>query len=330
MKTVLITGASGAIANALCKELKNKGFEVFGLSRSGQKPPCFDAVFKWDLTSGTIDWVPQKAPDVVVHLAGNGIADKPWTEERKKEILHSRTLSLDLLKGFFEKLGFRIDVLVSGSAVGWYGMQTDDRLHTETEAAASDFLGHTCLEWEAAADRWNSMSTRIVKIRTGIVLDMYSGALPKLITPVKWYAGSYLGTGKQQMPWIHIDDLCSIFLAAIENTTWKGPVNAVATENCTNKEFTSVLCRVLKRPFIGIGVPSMLLRLILGKRAILVLGGSMISNDKIRKWGFKFRYTSLEAALKSLIHRSPKKQPPTGKPKPGELIPSNQQIRDKV
>lgn len=303
MKTVLITGASGAIANALCKELKNKGFKVYGLSRSGQKRPFFDAVFKWDLTSETIDWEPQKAPDVVVHLAGCGIADSAWTEERKKEILHSRTLSLDVLKGFFEKHGFHIDVLVSGSAVGWYGMHTDDRLHNEAEAAASDFLGQTCLAWEAAADRWNSIAARIVKVRTGIVLDMSSGALPKLITPVKWFAAGYLGTGKQQMPWIHIDDLCSIFEAAIENTTWNGPVNAVATENCTNKEFTSVLCRVMKRPFFAVSIPSALLRLILGKRAALVLEGSMISNAKIRMWGYAFKFSSLEVALKDLIYK---------------------------
>ncbi len=303
MKTVLITGASGTIANALCKELKNKGFVVYGLSRAGQKLPFFDAVFKWDIAAGTIDWEPQKAPDVVVHLAGSGIADRPWTEDRKKEILHSRTRSLDLLKAFFEKRGYRIDVLVSGSAVGWYGMQTDEIVHAETEPAATDFLGQTCLEWEAAADRWKSMASRIVKIRTGIVLDARSGALPKLITPAKWYAAGFLGTGKQQMPWIHIDDLCRIFATAIEDRTWHGSVNAAATENCTNKEFTSVLCKVLKRPFIAVGVPSVLLRLILGKRAALVLGGSKISNDKIRQWGIKFQYSSLEAALKNLISR---------------------------
>jgi len=301
MKKVLITGASGAIAKALSKELKNKGFEIYGLSRSGRNQPFFDAVFKWDINAGTIDWEPKSAPDVVVHLAGSGIADKPWTKARKKEILHSRTLSLDLLKAFFEKRGLTINVLVSGSAVGWYGTAADDVLHTETEPAASDFLGQTCLEWEAAADRWENWAERIVKIRTGIVLDGQSGALPKLITPVKWYAAAYLGSGKQQMPWIHIEDLCRIVLTAIEDTRWQGPLNAVATENCTNKQFTSTLCHVLKRPFWAVGVPSILLKIILGERSSLVLSGLRISNFKIRQLGFKFRYTSLKDALMNLI-----------------------------
>jgi len=303
MKTVLITGASGAIANALCKELKNNGFVVYGLSRTGQKRPFFDAVLKWDIAAGTIDWEPEQAPDVVVHLAGCGIADRPWTAERKQEILHSRTRSLDLLNAFFVKRGYRIEVLVSGSAVGWYGMQTDAMVHAETEPAATDFLGQTCLEWEAAADRWESMAARIVKIRTGIVLDARSGALPKLITPVKWCVAGFLGSGKQQMPWIHINDLCRIFVSAIEDNAWQGAMNAVATENCSNKDFTVVLCRVLNRPFIAVGVPSVLLRFLLGTRAALVLGGSKISNNKIRQWGFQFRYSSLEAALKNLLTR---------------------------
>ncbi|MFN5318701.1 MAG: TIGR01777 family oxidoreductase [Bacteroidia bacterium] len=315
MKTVLITGASGAIAHALSKELKNRGFVVYGLSRSAQTPPFFDAVFSWDIEAGSIDWEPQKSPDVVIHLAGSGIADKPWTAERKKEILHSRIKSLDLLKMFFEKRGYRIEVLVSGSAVGWYGMQTDEIVHTETEPAATDFLGQTCLEWEAAADRWKSMADRIVKIRTGIVLDAQSGALPRLITPAKCYVAGYLGTGKQQMPWIHINDLCSIFAAAIEEKTWQGPINAVATENCSNKEFTAELCRVLKRPFIPFGVPSLTLKLILGERAALVLEGSRISNKKLLQLGFNFYFNTLKEALSDLLElEAYKKQPPVGKP----------------
>jgi uncharacterized protein (TIGR01777 family) len=315
MKTVLITGASGAIAHALSKALKNSGFVVYGLSRSAQKPPFFDAVFRWDIDAGGIDWEPQKAPNVVIHLAGSGIADKPWTDVRKKEILHSRTLSLDLLKEFFEKRGYRIDVLVSGSAVGWYGMHTDERLHTESEPAATDFLGQTCLEWEAAADRWKNIADRIVKIRTGIVLDAHSGALPKLITPVKWYVAGYLGSGKQQMPWIHISDLCHIFLAAIEDHAWQGPINAVATENCSNKEFTAELCQVLKRPFVPFGVPPTVLKLMLGERAALVLEGSRISNKKLLQLGYKFYFSTLKEALSDLLELgSYKKQPPVGKP----------------
>jgi uncharacterized protein (TIGR01777 family) len=190
---------------------------------------------------------------------------------------------------------------ISGSAIGWYGAYTDSLIHNETEPAASDFMGETCRKWEHAADLFQPVAQRIVKIRTGIVLSQNGGALPKMAQPVRWYVGSPLGTGKQQMPWIHLDDICTVFSNAISDNRYYGAINASATENCTNREFAKVLAKVLHRPMIPIHVPSFVIKALFGEMAAVVLEGSKVSNHRIKQMGFTFRFSHLEEALKDIL-----------------------------
>jgi uncharacterized protein (TIGR01777 family) len=190
---------------------------------------------------------------------------------------------------------------VSGSAVGWYGAKTDNQLHTEDELPETDFMGETCRLWEDAADEFDKVSSRIVKVRAGIVLAKESGAFPKLIQPFKMHLGAALGSGKQQMPWIHIDDIVHVFYQAITNENYSGAINASATESCSNLEFSKTLAKILGRILLPIHVPTFFLKMLLGDMSVVVLEGSRVSNSKLKKLGFQFKFEKLEDTLKNLI-----------------------------
>ncbi len=302
MARILITGGAGLLGMALAKMLKADGHTLVLLSRSAQRINPYDAAFTWNPEKAEIDQQALDQIDAIVHLAGAGIADKPWTEKRKQEILDSRVNSAQLLLNTLKQRAQRINVLVSASAVGWYGAQTTSLLHLEEEPAAIDFMGETCRRWEAAADDFSSVANRIVKIRTGVVLDANGGALPELMKPFKFGFGAVLGSGKQQIPWIHIEDIARIFREALFNEAWSGAYNATATEQCSNRTFTQTLGKVLKKPVFPIGVPSLGLRLVLGEMSAVVLEGSRISNAKLRSTGFLFKHPELQSALHNLVH----------------------------
>ena len=234
MKTVLITGGTGLIGKTLAKLLKQKGYKLHLLSRSSKAVENYDKVFHWDVKKGVMDSEALEGVTDIIHLAGAGIADQRWTDSRKKEIIDSRVDTLELILDHLKKKNQKINSLISGSAVGWYGSRTDEMLHIEEEPSADDFMGETCRKWEAAADLFEDYSSRIVKVRTGVVLAKDGGALPVMKMPFKFFVGSALGSGKQQIQWIHHEDICRIFLEALENEEYIGPINASATESCSN------------------------------------------------------------------------------------------------
>jgi uncharacterized protein (TIGR01777 family) len=301
MATILITGGTGLIGLRLAEILKSQGHRLHLLSRSNRSVKPYDAVFSWDVKNGTMNEIALDGVEVIVHLAGAGIADQRWTDERKAEILSSRVDSAKLLLDTLKHRNQSISVFVSGSAIGWYGAYSDSLIHNETEPAASDFMGETCRKWEYAADLFHDVAERIVKIRTGVVLDKNSGALPKMAQPVQWFVGSPLGTGKQQIPWIHLEDICAIFANAVSDSRYYGSINAIATENCTNKEFTKVLAKVLHRPILPIHVPSFVINALFGEMALVVLEGSRVSNHRIKQMGYNFKFSNLEEALKDIL-----------------------------
>jgi uncharacterized protein (TIGR01777 family) len=301
MKTILITGGTGLLGSHLIPFLKGVGFRIHLLSRSLKPIMHCDAVFKWDVENGEIDERAFEGVTHIVHLAGEGIADGRWTESRMKSIISSRVKSAELILAVLQKRNQRIDVFVSGSAVGWYGAKTDNQLHTEDESPESDFMGETCRLWEEAADEFDKVSSRIVKVRTGIVLAKESGAFPKLIQPFRMHLGAALGSGNQQMPWIHIDDIVQVFYQAITNESWSGEINASATESCSNLEFSKTLAKTLGRILLPIHVPAIFLKMLLGDMSVVVLEGSRVSNSKLKKQGFQFKYEKLEDALNNLI-----------------------------
>ncbi len=301
VKTILITGGTGLIGKALAKELKAKGHRLILLSRGTQPSGDYDAAFRWDPKHKRFDTAALDGVTDIIHLAGAGIADKRWTAERKEEIIESRVAPLQAIRDALVVRNQQINTLISGSAIGWYGSGTDNLLHAENEAAARDFMGETCKQWEDSAFAFSDCSQRVATIRTGIVLGNDSGAFPALLRPVKLGLGAPLGTGLQQMPWIHISDIVAVFVEALENTAYSGPINATATENCSNCEFTKTLCKISHRPFWPIGVPSFVLKGLFGEMASVILGGSRISNAKLRAQGFAFKYTNLADAFRDLL-----------------------------
>jgi uncharacterized protein (TIGR01777 family) len=297
-KSILLTGGTGLIGSALTKQLLNKGYTVSHLSR---KPVDNQTVktFFWDVASGEIDPHCIEGVDTIVHLAGAGIAEKRWTKERKKELIESRTRSIALIYDLIKKQPNQVKNVVSAAATGYYGDRVDELL-TETSAPGFDFLSTCCIDWEHAVDVGESLSLRIIKFRTGVVLDKNGGALPQLAAPVKFAAGSPLGTGKQWIPWIHHQDVIDIYLMGIENEALNGVFNMVAPNPVTNKQMTKALAKQLHRPLWLPNVPAFALKLLLGEMAEVVLGSDKVSSKKIEDAGFIFKYPEIGCALKEI------------------------------
>ena len=300
MKNILISGGTGLIGKELSKALQQQGFNVAHLSRS--KAGVDDVkTYLWDIEKKFIEPEAFDNVNVIIHLAGSGIADARWTKSRKKEILNSRVDSCNLLFDYVKKKNIKLDAFISASGTGYYGAITTTHVFTENDPPANDFLGQTCVLWEKAADNFLSLNTRVVKIRTGIVLSKRGGALEKMAAPVKCYLGASLGTGKQFMPWIHISDLVNIYLKAVNDTAMHGAYNAVAPESTTNDNFNKKIAECLKKPLLLPPVPALIMKIALGEMAKLVLEGSAVSSEKIQNSGFVFQFANLKESLKDLL-----------------------------
>lgn len=300
MATVLVTGGTGLIGKHLCKHLKNAGYDVAILSQVRYNKSEFP-VFYWNWKDQEIDEIALKTSDFIIHLAGANIAGKRWSLERKQLIQDSRTKSSEFLHRKIKELNLSPKAFISASAVGFYGMVTSSKVFKENSNASNDFLGKTCFEWEKSAANAYDPRIRTAQIRTGIVLTTKDGALGKMMLPVKLGAGSSLGSGKQWMPWIHIQDLCAIYLQALENPKISGAFNAVAPEAQTNHSFTSAIAKSLGKKIWLPNVPSFVLRFMFGEMAQILLTGSHASSQKIQDRGFKFQFPTLEKALQNLI-----------------------------
>lgn len=298
-KSVLITGGTGLVGSRLTELLLKKGYEVAYLSRRKEQIPNVK-VYRWDITKGYIEDGAVESADYIVHLAGAGIADKRWSESRKKEIIDSRIQPVDLLKDKLTKSN-KLKAFVSASAIGFYGGDTGEERIEENHAAGNDFLAECTKLWEKSADKIATLGIRTAKIRVGIVLSEKGGALPKLLQPIRLGFGAALGSGKQWMSWIHIDDLCNVFIKAIEDESMNGAYNAVAPNPVTNLEITKMAAKVLKKPFWLPNVPSFVLKLIFGEMAVVVLGGSYVLNKRIAETDFRYKFTDVESALQDLL-----------------------------
>jgi len=301
MERVLITGGSGLIGSSLSKLLQKNGFKTRLLSRSKKEIRGYDDVFRWDPSRSFIEEGALQDVDYIVHLAGAGIADSRWTSARRKEILISRTEPIDLLLNALMKKNIRLKGFIGGSAIGWYGAVTDEIIHQESEPANSDFMGETCRLWEEETERMSFVSERVVKIRTGVVLSKDGGALPKIAAPFKFGMGAAIGSGKQYIPWIHIQDICRIFHHAIISSKLRGPLNAVAPEHVTNAEFTKQVAFALGKHVFPVNVPSIALRIVLGEMSKVVTEGCRVSCDMLLQSGFTFDFPALDIALGSLL-----------------------------
>lgn len=302
MATVLITGGTGLIGDHLSKMLADKGYEVVTISRklrSSTHPRISYAL--WDVEKNLIDANAFSKADHIIHLAGAGVADKRWTADRKLEITESRTRSAALIVEALKNIPNKVATVISASAIGWYGADTkESRLHGFAETAPADrhFLGETCRLWEASIDPVKELDKRLVKFRIGIVLSEEGGALKEFSKPVRFGIAPIFGSGEQMISWIHIDDLCRMFIYAIEETSMSGVYNAVAPGAVTNKDLMLTIAKKLRgKIFIPVHVPAFVLKLGLGEMSIEILKSATVTSEKIRQTGFTFLYPTLKAAL---------------------------------
>jgi len=307
MATILITGGTGLVGKAVTRLLISKGYHVIVLTRgagNGHKEYYSEA--HWDPEKGTIDVVAVQQADCIINLAGAGVADKRWSKKRKQEIVDSRVKGGELLVKTLREQNNKVKLLINPSGIGYYG---DDvkrprgkQAFTETDAADNEFLGTTCQLWEASVDPILEMpGKRLVKFRIGVALSKEGGALAEFLKPVKFGVAAILGSGKQVISWIHIEDLARLFLYAIENEQIQGVYNAVASQPVTNKNFILKLAEKVKGRFcIPLYVPSFLLKIVLGGLSIEVLKSATVSNTKISQAGFQFLYPTIDSALNDL------------------------------
>lgn len=292
------------IGRRLTELLMAGGYEVIILTRNASstkhKMPGV-AYADWDSKAQTIDeWAISKA-DHIIHLAGAGVADKRWSEKRKQEIKNSRTQSSSLIVKALESLPNHVQTVISASAIGWYGADTDfSKKNGFTEDAPPDtgFLGETCRLWEESIQGVEKLGKRLVKLRTGIVLSKHGGALQEFRKTLKAGIAAILGNGQQVISWIHVEDLCRMYMHAIENVTMQGAYNAVAPNAVTNQQLTLTLARQMRGNFyLAMHVPVAVLKIALGEMSIEVLKSTTVNADKIEKTGFNFLYTTVEKAL---------------------------------
>jgi uncharacterized protein (TIGR01777 family) len=300
-KKVLITGGSGLIGQALTRKLLLKGYKVAHLSR--RKGHSLNVeTFYWDVERRYLEPGALKDVAFIIHLAGAGVFDSAWTPGYKKEIIESRVHSAALLLENVLQANLPLKAFISASGVAFYGPDTGENVITESSPAGEGFLTEVVLQWENAADAFQKAGIRTVKLRTGIVFDKKGGALEKLVAPIRFGVGAPLGTGHQYIPWVHIADLCDMYLFAIESNTMEGVYNAVGPYPVTNKEFTIEAAKILKRPLLMPHVPSFILKRYMGEaRARYILGGNRILTPKIENEGFKFEYPVLHPALSNLF-----------------------------
>lgn len=298
---VLITGGSGLIGSHLTALLQKLAFPVTHLSRAprtGKTQTLF-----WNIEKHQLGQDAFKNVDTIVHLAGTNIGDKRWTEKRKQEILRSRVDSTRLLYDELKSREHKIKTFVSASAIGYYGRDDNETFITESRRPGSGFLADVVRQWEEAVDAIATLGIRVVKIRTGIPLTQEGGVLKELAGPVKYFVAAPLGSGKQFLSWIHIDDLVNIYVKAIQDIDMAGPYNAVAPSPVTNREFIYQLAKVMKKPVLLPNAPAFVLKIMFGEMAELVLKGAKISSQKIQAAGYQFKFHNLEDALRDLMTR---------------------------
>jgi uncharacterized protein (TIGR01777 family) len=295
---VFVTGGTGLIGRRLITALLARGDTVVSLSRKPAEPRAgFTPVVGDPANAG--DWLSKLAGcDAVVHLAGEPILGRRWNAEVLGRLRSSRVDSTRLIAETVAKSGPR--VFVSGSAVGYYGMNTGDAEVTESSPPGDDVLGEMCVAWEAAAEPARAAGVRVVHPRTGIVLDPDGGALPQMAKPFKLFVGGKIGSGKQWVPWIHHADMTGLLLFMLDTPTLSGPVNAVSPHPVTNAELSRVLATALKRPNL-FPVPVFMLKLVLGGVAEAVAGGQRAVPKVAADAGYQFRFDRVEPAVWHLL-----------------------------
>jgi uncharacterized protein (TIGR01777 family) len=298
--TVLVTGGTGLVGSALLPVLHSAGYKLRILTRGGGAPAIAHA-FKWDIQKGSIEEGAVEGVDHIIHLAGENIGSGRWTKARRKKIIDSRVLSARLLFDTVEKRNPGLKSFTSASATGYYGSETTDRIYSEKDPPAADFLARVCVEWEEAAGLFRSGGYRSSVVRTGIVLDKKGGMLKRVLPAVNMRFLPLFGDGKHYLPWIHIEDLCAIYLKILSDTGMDGIYNAVAPEHITYRDFIRTLAAVKKKKILMPPTPEFMWKVLFGKKSSMLLEGSRVSAGKIIDAGYSFTCHTMEKALFDLV-----------------------------
>lgn len=298
MGIILITGANGMLAQKLEKQL-SVHHEVRLLTRK----PIRENEFLWDIKKKFIDEKALKNITHIIHLAGANIGDGRWTPELKKDILESRVLSAQLLLEAVKRNKIQLDAYISASAVGYYGAVTRNETLTENSSTGDDFLSHVCTAWESSANAFQPFSKRVVILRFGAIISSSGGMLKKMIVPTRMYINAVIGSGKQSIPWIDIEDAARLLHFCLEKNNSQGIYNAVSPQNVDNRTFTMILAKVLKKKIFLPAIPAFIIRWIFGEMSVLLLEGTPVSAQKIIAEGFEFQYANLEESLKKELKK---------------------------
>ncbi len=297
MQTVLISGGSGLIGSHLSQMLTARGYAVKHLGRK-KRSSSPTKHYCWDPANGTINKDALDSVDYIIHLAGAGIGDVRWSKKRKREIYDSRIKGTRLLFEAMQQTPNTIQAFIAASGVGYYGQ--GEEIFAEEDPPADDFLGKTCKDWESEINKVSNLGKRVVCFRTGLVLSNKGGALPRIHQTVRFGLGALIGNGKMYVPWIHIKDLCEMYIMAIEDPKMEGTFNAVAPEQVTNKMMTQSLALALKRSILLFPVPLLFFKLGFGELANFLFYSVKVSADRIKALNFTFQYPKLEPALLQL------------------------------
>ncbi len=304
MKTILIAGGTGLIGRRLSAMLFEKGYAVRLLSRS----PRGERQYRWDTDAGFVDEKALEGVDAVINLAGAGIADKRWTPARKHLLIESRVRSANTLLAAFLRTGRKPAVYLSASAIGYYGNSGEEWM-TETDVPrGTGFMVDCCRQWENAAAAVAQAGIRTAILRIGIVLALEGGALPEFVKPLYLGVGGYFAEGKSWYSWIHLDDVCRMFIWALENEEVTGVYNAVAPRPARNRELVAAIAKAMHRRAIFVPAPTFAMRFALGELSAAILNSNRISAEKAMKAGFEFQYPELEAALEAIFRRDTAKK----------------------
>lgn len=297
MKNILIAGGTGFVGKHLVSYLVERGYPVNLLSRKIKESSPGIRCFKWDIESGFIDKKAFENVGTVINLTGANISEKRWTPERRKEILESRTRSLDLLLKYVNENNFRINTLISSSAAGYYGAVTKDEIFTESSENGHDFLGLVCRAWERSALQFERSGIKTIILRKGIVIGQNGGMYKKLAPLARQGINTSLGNGKHYIPWIAVEDLVRLYGFILDKSEVKGTFNAVASEHITMNELSAALLRSFGKKSILPNVPAFVIKLGYGAMSAILLEGSRVSNQKIKEAGFHFERDTIGRAL---------------------------------
>ena len=293
------------VGQSLTNLLLNKGYQVIVLTRQQKQSSRVNFSFaQWDLNKAWIDPAAIAAADYIIHLAGEGVADKRWTAKRKKAILDSRVQSSALLVKALKEYPNKVKAIVAASAIGWYGPDTEQSLQhgfVETDPVDAAFLGDTCKRWEDSVKPVETLGVKLVSLRIGIVLNKQGGALAEFIKPAQFGLATIFGTGSQMVSWIHYKDLCKMILFGIETNTIHGVYNAVSPDPTSNKDLIIAITKKLRGFYLPILVPAFVLKIMLGEMSIEILKSAKVSSKKIEDNSFKFDFPTLTSALDDLL-----------------------------